>query len=53
MKQYDEADLLEAKLHTLMVAGMGGHSGAYQTLLSFKRRTAPLLLRTAAGGTRI
>lgn len=34
MKQYDEADLLEAKLHTLMVAGMGGHSGAYQTLLS-------------------
>ncbi len=34
MKQYDKANLLEAKLHALMVAGISGHSGAYQTLLS-------------------
>ena len=34
MKKYDEADLLEAKLRALMIAGMSGQSGAYQTLLS-------------------
>jgi RNA polymerase sigma-70 factor, ECF subfamily len=34
MKQYDKADLLEAKLRALMIAGLSGHSGAYRTLLS-------------------
>ncbi|WP_395622706.1 sigma-70 family RNA polymerase sigma factor [Sphingomonas daechungensis] len=34
MKQHDKADLLEAKLHALMVAGLSGHSSAYQALLT-------------------
>src|SRR5258705_12680950 len=33
MKQQDKADLLEAKLHALMLASIAGRSGAYQTLL--------------------
>lgn len=34
MKQHDKADMLEAKLRSLMVAAMAGHSEAYRTLLS-------------------
>jgi RNA polymerase sigma-70 factor, ECF subfamily len=33
MKQQNKADLLEDKLRALMLAGIGGHSEAYQTLL--------------------